>query len=590
MNKIPQINDYNHKLVVKDELFTPQSGVTLNGGLFKKTFDNNFEFLEKLDDGKMSYWFDIKAGRPTDAEPYKGHFEDNLKGSTLSMFLMGACNMLRWTDNQPLRNRVEKLASVIRDTMEEDGFAMPVDKRNFAYREYPHYVRIWLTYALSAYGMACQTDGYEMLRKWQNWFNDCVDLPIIKYLELAFQGVVASPFVFTSPVGIKADIEKCIEAYEEPWRLAQFMRRERDCVHVRKQPGREPHAHGTELESFEGYLDLYKATGRNYYLNAVLGAWELYTKDWQHPGGGIVMCEGMTTNYPGCYWLNPKNNYNELCCTSFWLYLNQRLHRLFPDEEKYVAEIEKSIYNIAIANQDNGDGIRYFGYLDGKKQKSGLVHCCCGVGTRIFGCLPEFIYSLNSDTVSVNLYAPSTLNWEATGVKLDMDADAAYSDSVKLTVSTDAPKSFKLRLRIPSWSGDCVICLNGEPIVDGKSGTFAVIEREFKDGDTITYTFSRIWKLTKYTGADQIADGKLDRYYIERGPLLYAVTGPVYEEARIIGWTTKNFEYWLSDNGSGYDIVMHPGYKLEPYYQVQDDVSFTCCPVMGYQPENFNKQ
>ena len=154
MNKIPQINDYNHKLVIKDELFTPQSGVTLNGGLFKKTFDNNFEFLEKLDDGKMSYWFDIKAGRPTDAEPYKGHFEDNLKSSTLSMFLMGACNMLRWTDNQPLRDRVEKLASVIRDTMEEDGFAMPVDKRNFAYREYPHYVRIWLTYALSAYGMA----------------------------------------------------------------------------------------------------------------------------------------------------------------------------------------------------------------------------------------------------------------------------------------------------------------------------------------------------------------------------------------------------------------------------------------------------
>ena len=288
MKRIPQINDYNSKLKIKDELFTPQSGVTLNGGLFKTVFENNFKFLEKLDDDKMSYWFNVKSNFPLkpDAEPYKGHFEDNLKGSTLSMYLMGACNMLRWVDNEEVAARVEKLVSVIRDSAEEDGFLMPIDKRRFAYIEYPHYTRIWLTYALSAYGLACEGDGYEMLRKWQDWFNSCEDLPIIKYLLLAFQGVVASPYAYMTPIGKYEDITVTIDAYEEPWRLAQFMRRERDCVHIRKQPGKEPHAHGSELESFEGYLDLYRATGRNYYLDAVLGAWELYKRDWQHPGGG----------------------------------------------------------------------------------------------------------------------------------------------------------------------------------------------------------------------------------------------------------------------------------------------------------------
>ena len=577
-----QFYDYNPKLKIPDALYTPLSGVKLTGGLFRTVFENNRRFLDKLDDGKMSYWFDVKAGRPTDAEPYKGHFEDNLKGSTLSMFLMGASNMLRWVDDPALSERAERLAAVIRDTAEDDGFLMPVDKRNFAWREYPHYVRIWLTYALAAYGLSGKGDGYAMLRKWQDWFNACPDLPIIKYLELAFQGVVASTYVYTTPAGRFEDIEKTIEFYEEPWRLAQFMRREADCVHVRKQPGREPHAHGTELESFEGYLDLYRATGRNYYLEAVKGAWELYRRDWQHPGGGIVMCEGMSTNHPKCYWLDPKNNYNELCCTSFWIFLNQRLHRLFPDEEAYAAEIEKSLYNIAIANQDNGDGIRYFAYLEGKKQPSGLVHCCCGVGTHIFGSLPEFIFSAMDNTVSVDLYAPAEFDWQGPGVKLTLDADAAFRDDASLTVNTPEPKELTVRLRIPSWSGDTEVFLNGGSLGRFPSGSYAPVTRVFRDGDTLTCRFSRSFRLTEYVGDEQLDGGNVRRYYIERGPLLYAVAGPSFRQARYIGWTADDFESWLTPSGSGYSIAQHPEYSLIPYAFLDGSPEFTCCPVMKY--------
>ena len=106
----------------------------------------------------------------------------------------------------------------------------------------------------------------------------------------------------------------------------------------------EPHPHGTEIEAFEGYLDLYRATGAPYYLKAVLGARDLYKQDWQHPGGGIVLCEH-TTAEPGCGWIARRYPYNELCCAAFWINFNHRLHRLFPDVEDYVNEIERSIYN-----------------------------------------------------------------------------------------------------------------------------------------------------------------------------------------------------------------------------------------------------
>ena len=41
----------------------------------------------------------------------------------------------------------------------------------------------------------------------------------------------------------------------------------------------------------------------------------------------------------------------ELCGSVFWALLSQRLHLLDPEQEKYVTEIEKSIYNVGIANQ-----------------------------------------------------------------------------------------------------------------------------------------------------------------------------------------------------------------------------------------------
>ena len=579
MRDIPQIYAYNEKCAVKDVLYTPQSGVELRDGLFKTVFDNNRRFLHRLDLDRMTYWFDIKTGTPTSAEPYRGHFEDNLKGQTLSMFLMGAANALRWVDDDSLRVKCEKLLERVRTAADPDGFLMPVDSRNFAYREYPHYVRIWLNYALEATALSVDPSAYDLLRRWQDWFNRCPDLPIIKYTELAFQGVVASTSVYFTPVGRKEDIDVNIEAYEEPWRLAQFQRRERDCVHIRRQPGVEPHAHGTETEAMEGYLDLYRATGRNYYLAAVLGMWDLYRADWQHAGGGIVMCEGMEKNYPGCRWLDPVDHYNELCCTSFWMYLNLRLHRLFPDDERYTAEVEKSLYNIAFANQEGDEGIRYFGFLEQKKQAPGLNHCCCGVGTRIYGSLPEYLYLVSGDAVSVDLYTPSVLHWN--DVTIENTGNIPYSDQVSLRLSMQEEREFALRLRIPGWTvGEAAVYVNGEKTASGRPGSYLVLRRLWKDGDCVTYRLPMDFRLTKYEGAAELKP--FNRYAIEYGPILYAVCASTWQRARLIGWSTEDFRDWLFPTGEPlvFGIRQHPDYRLIPYMDVADQ-EFTCYPVFN---------
>ena len=62
-------------------------------------------------------------------------------------------------------------------------------------------MRIWLTYGLTAAALAGNPQAFDMLRRWQDWFNTCDDLPVIKYLMLAFQGVVASTYLYNTPIG-----------------------------------------------------------------------------------------------------------------------------------------------------------------------------------------------------------------------------------------------------------------------------------------------------------------------------------------------------------------------------------------------------
>lgn len=578
-----QYYDYNWKLRAPDALFTPLHGVRLTDGLFKRVFEDNIKFLGRLDMDRMRYWFDLKQDREPVAERYPGHFEDNLKGQTASQYLMGAGNALRWAEVPALREGVGQVLDFIEEGAEDDGFLMPIDQRQFAYREYPHYVRIWLTYGLIAAARGGEKRAFSLLRRWQDWFNRCPDLPVIKYLELAFQGVVASPSVYVTEIGAPQDMEICREYYEESWRLAQFIERERDAVHIRRQHGKEPHPHGSELEAFEGYLDLYRYTGAPYFLNAVLGCWDLYKRDWQHPGGGIVMCEASPDAHPGCNYFHRHNHYNELCCSSFWMHLNQRLHRLFPDEEKYTFEVEQSLYNIAIANQNGDQDIRYFAFLDGEKARpERLNHCCSGVGTRIFGSLPEYLFTLTKDTLSCDLYAGAELAWETDRqtIRVTERTEFPYDGDVAIRFDMDEAQEFTLRLRIPGYALRPVsVRIGDKEIATGAPGAYLALRRIWQPGDELRFEIPMGFSALQYSGDDEV-DGFVRASYTY-GPLLMAVIGPRnHEQGVVLPGDAESLIPRLRHAGSPLHFTIDGAedYVMAPYLEIQEQ-PFTCFPL-----------
>jgi DUF1680 family protein len=207
---------------------------------------------------------------------------------------------------------------------------------------------------------------------------------------------------------------------------------------------------------------------------------------------------------------------------------------LFPNEEKYVAEIEKSLYNVALANQTKTGQIRYHAKMEGQKEQPDKANntCCEGQGTRLLGSLPEYIYSIAPDGIYVNLYEPSAMTWNVkdTPVTLTMESEFPKKADLTLKVSTSKPVEMKVRIRIPSWAQEKVsISINDQVAVSNASpGAYVGLTQSWNDGDEIKLSIPMSRTQTQYTGYDKVEGFR--RIAFEWGPILLADIGKIDKE------------------------------------------------------------
>jgi DUF1680 family protein len=324
-------------------------------------------------------------------------------------------------------------------------------------------------------------------------------------------------------------------------------------------------------------------TGDPLYHDAVLGAWELYRAHWQQAGGSISIIE-FENDPPDSEYLRQK--LGELCGSSFWVFLSQRFQLLNPDDERFATEIEKSIYNVGMANQDGSRGLRYHTVMAGKKEKSTHENTCCeGQGTRLLGSLPEHIFSIAPDGLYVNLYEPSTIRWQHLGEPMEMSLSTRfpYDPAVRCRVKTNAPSEANLRFRVPSWAArDMTISLNGSPAGVGKPGTYFSLNRKWVSGDSIEFTLPAAIQVKPYKGADQQTGGRM--YSVEYGPILLAVVGSsrafVELESADDAATLTNQLEAVEDRPLHFTIRGNSGLRLMPYWQITDE-EFSCYPIVS---------
>jgi DUF1680 family protein len=99
----------------------------------------------------------------------------------------------------------------------------------------------------------------------------------------------------------------------------------------------------------------------------------------------------------------------------------------------------------------------------------------------------DTIYFHDNETLWVNLFIASELNWKDKGVTVRQDTAFPDEAATKLTVEARQPTEFELRLRVPAWATQGVtLKIDGKPqTVTAEPGSYLSIHRTWGEKTTI---------------------------------------------------------------------------------------------------------
>ena len=276
---------------------------------------------------------------------------------------------------------------------------------------------------------------------------------------------------------------------------------------------------GYEMMScYIGLLEMYRLTGNSQYLQVALTTWNHILREEINITGGACSLE--------CWYgghgkqTHPASHTMETCVTFTWMQFCERLLQITGDT-KYVDQIERTMYNALMASMkhDNSQIVKYVpleGFRrEGEHQCDVHINCCNANAPRAFAMIPRVTYRVpNKDRIDINLYMPSQAILQIGKRTFTLTQQTGYpaSNEVKITVAPDKTTQANIALRIPGWTPNAIVKVNGETMKGVASGEYYVINRQWNAGDEITLTMEMPAHLVSLN--QSVA--------IERGPIVYA--------------------------------------------------------------------
>jgi DUF1680 family protein len=187
----------------------------------------------------------------------------------------------------------------------------------------------------------------------------------------------------------------------------------------------------------------------------------------------------------------------ETCTGVTWMKFCSQILRLTGNVQA-VDEIERYVYNGLLgAMKPTGDGFSYVNLLNGEKVTNvgwgwnfdGLPVTCCNLnGPMGLAYIPFVAVMQAKEGPVVNLYNAAEVKAEtALGNPVEMTIRTEFpkDNHVAIAVNPAAPEKFTIKLRIPAWSANTVVSVNGKKIKGVKSGSYLNISRKWKNNDKI---------------------------------------------------------------------------------------------------------
>ena len=226
----------------------------------------------------------------------------------------------------------------------------------------------------------------------------------------------------------------------------------------------------TQVPKALGYQRVAELTGDEQYATAAEFFWDTVVHDRSLSFGGNSRREHFPSK-DACKEYVEEREGPESCNTYNMLKLSEGLFRMEPKAE-YADYYERAMFNHILSTQHPVHG--GYVYFTPARPRHYRVYsapneamwCCVGTGMENHGKYGEFIYSHENDSLFVNLFVASELDWKENGIRLRQETSFPCEEQSRLILSMDKPSAFTLKVRHPSWDAadEFSISVNGENI------------------------------------------------------------------------------------------------------------------------------
>ena len=115
--------------------------------------------------------------------------------------------------------------------------------------------------------------------------------------------------------------------------------------------------------------------------------------------------------------------------------------------------------------------------------------CCTGTGSEEYAKLSDTIYFHDDDSIYVNLYIDSQVQWPEKGLRFKQETRFPEQQGTTITVLADKPAQLAVNLRIPYWVRGGSVKINGTALPAFASpSSYLSLNRTWKTGDKIELT------------------------------------------------------------------------------------------------------
>lgn len=487
----------------------PLSSVKITEGPFYKAMMADLEYILAMDEDRLLAPYLIDAGIKPLAERYPNWENTGLDGHIGGHYLTALAQMYVVTEDPDLFERLNYMVDWLDKCQQKNGDGyiggvpgghemwkeiaegnIVVDNFGLNKKWVPWYNLHKLYAGLrDAYQIAGIEKAKQMLIDLSDWTIELTknlsDEQMQKMLQCEHGGmneVFADVYAMT---GDKKYLDLA-ERFSHHLLLDPLLEKENKLTHM--------HAN-TQIPKVVGFKRIADEEDNKEWNDASRFFWETVIDNWTISIGGNSVSEHfhkaddfepMVTSVEG-----PEtcNSYNMLKLSKL-LFLSEN------DKENYMNYYERIMFNHILSSQnpDKG-GFVYFTPMRPQhyrvySQPNQCFWCCVGSGLENHSKYGELIYSHDKNDLYVNMFIPSTLDWEENGVEIIQETKFPYEENTQLTFKLKKASKFPVKIRYPEWidtEKGIKAKVNGENYELGTaSDGYFTIERKWNDGDVIS--------------------------------------------------------------------------------------------------------